>query len=69
LPGAADGEIAVMTRGPSSTDYGMDMATRETVWALPPSSPDAAAWEAWRVNTTLLGRGRSDLFSLVPQSK
>lgn len=64
----SDGEVAIMTGEESPVAYGMDMATCETVWAMP-SSQDGPVREVWRVNTTLLGRGESDLFSLVPQSK
>lgn len=62
----ADGAIAILTGEQSPVAYGMDMTTCETVWAMP---PDETVREVWRVNTTLLGRGVNDLFSLVPQSK
>lgn len=62
----SDGAIALMTGDPSPVAYGMDMTTCETVWAMP---PDESVREVWGVNTTLLGRGVNDLFSLVPQSK
>lgn len=64
----SDGEVAIMTGEPSPVAYGMDMATCETVWAIP-SWPDETVREVWRINTTLLGGGKNDLFSLVPQSK
>lgn len=62
----ADGAIALLTGEQSPVAYGMDMTTCETVWAMP---PDETVREVWRVNTTLLGRGVNDLFSLVPQFK
>jgi hypothetical protein len=66
----SDGAIAILTGEPSPVAYGMDMATCETAWAMPgTSSPDVTVREVWRVNTTLLGRGADDLFSLVPQPK
>lgn len=66
----SDGAIAILTGEPSSVAYGMDMATCETAWAMPGTgSPDVTVREVWRVNTTLLGRGVNDLFSLVPQRK
>lgn len=58
----SDGEVAVSI-GESAVLQGIDLATCQVLWTLPPSGD--AAVRVWRVGDTLVQRKGDELFSLV----
>ncbi|MCT7657687.1 hypothetical protein [Mycobacterium deserti] len=62
----SDGEVAVALGGDGPAQ-GVDLATCQTLWSIPASTPDEAK-EVWRVHTTLVQRADDKLFSLVAPS-
>ncbi|WP_232000599.1 hypothetical protein [Mycobacterium kyorinense] len=61
----SDGAVAVIADGSSAR--AIDLATCDSLWALPHETQTTAI-EVWKVNTSLIQRTNEELFSLVAPS-